>query len=156
VSNGPAHCHRNIVGDLLSSPVQYTPRDTFCLQKLALTLKTSGGLPVGIVRSRTQATEFSFSFKSFPVDYLSVLPLSSITLQPIGGPRPLFQFLNPIGRVIRPSQGRYLHTGQHKHNKRTQISMPGMGFEPTTPMFERANAIDVIPHSHLSVRSPKY
>jgi hypothetical protein len=30
-------------------------------QKLALTLPTSGGRSVGIVRSRTQATEFSFS-----------------------------------------------------------------------------------------------
>jgi hypothetical protein len=31
-------------------------------QKLALTSLTSGGRPVGVVRSRTQATEFSFSF----------------------------------------------------------------------------------------------
>jgi hypothetical protein len=29
-------------------------------KKLALTLQTSGGRSVGIVRSRTQATEFSF------------------------------------------------------------------------------------------------
>jgi hypothetical protein len=31
-------------------------------QKLALTSSTSGGRSVGIVRSQTQATEFSFSF----------------------------------------------------------------------------------------------
>jgi hypothetical protein len=31
-----------------------------CLQKMALTSKTSGGRSVGNVRSRTQATEFSF------------------------------------------------------------------------------------------------
>jgi hypothetical protein len=38
------------------------------------------------------------------------------------GPRPLIQFRNhfsqkvgPLGRVIRPSQGRYLDTGQDKH-----------------------------------------
>jgi hypothetical protein len=31
-------------------------------QRLALTSPTSGGRSVGIVRSRTQATEFSFSF----------------------------------------------------------------------------------------------
>jgi hypothetical protein len=32
-------------------------------QKLALTSPTSGGRSVGIVRSRTKATEFCFSFK---------------------------------------------------------------------------------------------
>jgi hypothetical protein len=32
---------------------------------------------------------------------------------------------------ISPSQGRYLHTGQHKQNKHTQTSMPPVGFEPT-------------------------
>ena len=33
-------------------------------QKLALTLPTGGGRSVGIVRSRTKATEFSFSLVS--------------------------------------------------------------------------------------------
>jgi hypothetical protein len=37
------------------------PRDTFYPQKLALTSPTSGGRSVGIVSSRTEATEFSFS-----------------------------------------------------------------------------------------------
>jgi hypothetical protein len=37
-----------------------SPRGTLCLQKLALISSTSGGHSVGIVRSRTQATEFSF------------------------------------------------------------------------------------------------
>jgi hypothetical protein len=36
------------------------PRVTLYPQKLALTTPTSGGRSVGIVRSRTQATEFSF------------------------------------------------------------------------------------------------
>jgi hypothetical protein len=35
------------------------PRGTLYPQKLALTLPTSGGRSVGIVRSQTQATEFS-------------------------------------------------------------------------------------------------
>jgi hypothetical protein len=35
------------------------PRVTLYPQKLALTSPTSGGLSVGIVHSRTQATEFS-------------------------------------------------------------------------------------------------
>jgi hypothetical protein len=36
------------------------PHGTLYLQKLALTSLTSGGRLVGIVRSRTQATEFKF------------------------------------------------------------------------------------------------
>jgi hypothetical protein len=38
------------------------PRDTLCPQKLALSSQTSGGLSVGIFRSRTQAKEFGFLF----------------------------------------------------------------------------------------------
>jgi hypothetical protein len=37
------------------------PRDTLSPKKLALTSQTSGCRSVGIVRSRTQAIEFSFS-----------------------------------------------------------------------------------------------
>jgi hypothetical protein len=36
------------------------PRDTIYPPKLALTSPTSGGRSIGIVRSRTKATEFSF------------------------------------------------------------------------------------------------
>jgi hypothetical protein len=39
-------------------------------QKLALTLPTGGGRPVGIVRSRTKATEF--------VCYVSALSISGV------------------------------------------------------------------------------
>jgi hypothetical protein len=39
-------------------------RDTLYPQKVAPSSPTSGGRSVGIVRSRTQATEFSFSFFS--------------------------------------------------------------------------------------------
>jgi hypothetical protein len=45
-----------------------------------------------------------------------------MALQPFVGPWPLLQFRNIftqtvglLGRVISPSQGRYLHTGQQKH-----------------------------------------
>jgi hypothetical protein len=33
------------------------------------------------------------------------------------------QTVGHLGREISPSQGRYLHTEQHKQNKRTQTSM---------------------------------
>jgi hypothetical protein len=46
-----------------------------------------------------------------------------------------------LRREIRPSQDRYLHTEQHKQNKRTQTSMPRVGFEPTTLVFERAKTV---------------
>jgi hypothetical protein len=53
------------------------------------------------------------------------------------GPWPLIQFRNHfsqtvgfLGRVISPSQGRYLRTAQ--------TSMPQAGFEPTIPASERA------------------
>jgi hypothetical protein len=39
-----------------------SPRGTLYPQKLALISPTNGGRSVGIVRSRTQATEFSFFF----------------------------------------------------------------------------------------------
>jgi hypothetical protein len=47
-----------------------------------------------------------------------------MTLQPFIGSWPFLQFRNLLtlvvglrGRVISPPQGRYLHTGQHKHRK---------------------------------------
>jgi hypothetical protein len=49
--------------------------------------------------------------------------------------------MTTFSREISQSQGRYLHTGQHKQNKRTQISMLQMGFEPTIPVFERAKTV---------------
>jgi hypothetical protein len=40
------------------------------------------------------------------------------------------QLVGLTGRRISQSQGRYLHTKQHKQNKRTQTSMSRMRFEP--------------------------
>jgi hypothetical protein len=47
----------------------------------------------------------------------------------------LRQSVGLLEREISPTQDRYLHTGQHK---RLQISLPSLGFEPTTSVFERA------------------
>jgi hypothetical protein len=57
-----------------------------------------------------------------------------------------FLILYTAGRTpwterISPSQGHYLHTGQHKQNKRKQTSMHWVGFEPTIPAFERAKTV---------------
>jgi hypothetical protein len=75
----------------------------------------------------------------------------SMALQPFVEPWPLFQFLELftrsvglLGRGISSSQGLYLHTRQHKQNKRTQTSMPQVGFEPTIPVFERAKTVHAL------------
>jgi hypothetical protein len=72
--------------------------------------------------------------------YLFVSP------QPSVGPWQLFQSLDlfiqtvrSLGRGISPSQG----TTQTQ-NKRTQISMPQMRFEPTIPLFERAKTVHAL------------
>jgi hypothetical protein len=57
------------------------------------------------------------------------------------------QFLNLrhsvglLGRVISPSQGRYLTQTQNNHR---QTSMPRVGFEPTIPAFERAKTVHAL------------
>jgi hypothetical protein len=76
-----------------------------------------------------------------------------MALQPFVGPWPL-QFLNIfftqtvglLGRVISPSQGRYLHTGRHKHgiNAHTQTSTHWVELEPTIPAFERAKTFHAL------------
>jgi hypothetical protein len=53
------------------------------------------------------------------------------------------QTVRLLGRVISPSQGRYLNTG-HKQNKRThtpQTSMPRVGFEPKITASEREKTV---------------
>jgi hypothetical protein len=71
---------------------------------------------------------------------------SSMDLQPFVGPWPHFQFRNfffiqtvrLLIRVISLSQGRYLHTGQHKHtiNVHTNIHV----FEwYSNPRFQRSS-----------------
>jgi hypothetical protein len=75
-----------------------------------------------------------------------------MALQPFVLPWPLFQFLDLfiqsagfLGREISPSQSRYLHTGRYKHKiKRTQTSMPQVGFEHTTPVFKWAKTVDAL------------
>jgi hypothetical protein len=74
-----------------------------------------------------------------------------MALQSFVEPLPLFQFLNLftqfvelLGRAINPSQSRYLHSGQHKQNIRTQTSMSQAGFESTIPVFERAKTVHAL------------
>jgi hypothetical protein len=55
------------------------------------------------------------------------------------------QSVGLLWRGISPYQGRYLHMTTQTQNKRTQTSMPRLGYEPTIPVFERtktAHALD--------------
>jgi hypothetical protein len=77
--------------------------------------------------------------------------------QPIQGPGLLFGYIitftetvGLLGRVISQSQGRYLHTGQHKHRINAyihQTPMPWVGFEPTIPTSERAKTVHALDHA---------
>jgi hypothetical protein len=70
------------------------------------------------------------------------------------GTRPYIKFRNHfsqtvglLGRVISPSQGRYLNTGQHKHRINTytyQTSIPWVGFERTIPVSELVKTIHAL------------
>jgi hypothetical protein len=49
------------------------------------------------------------------------------------------------GGSARLKAAHYLDTGEHKHeNKRTQTSMPQVGFEPTAAVFERAKTVHAL------------
>jgi hypothetical protein len=73
----------------------------------------------------------------------------SMSLQPFVGPWTLFQFLDLftqsvglLGRGISPSQGRYLHTEQHRHrinaHRRPRLKWNS---NPLSQCFERAKAV---------------
>jgi hypothetical protein len=62
-------------------------------------------------------------------------------------PESFFSEVGLLGRVISPSQGLYLNTGQHKHriNAYTHhTSMPWLGFEPTIPASKRATTVHAL------------
>jgi hypothetical protein len=117
------------------------PRGTLYPQKLEVTSPTSGGRSIGIVRSRVQATEF---FYMLCIIIIIIIIIIIAILQPfLMGLESFFSLLilHTVGRAdwtgISPSQSLYLHK-EHKGNKRTQTSMPQIGFEFTTPVFEWA------------------
>jgi hypothetical protein len=57
------------------------------------------------------------------------------------------QFLNPIQSHWNSLDGGSAHrkaATEHKQNKHKQTSMPRLGFEPTIPVFERANTFHAL------------
>jgi hypothetical protein len=58
-----------------------------------------------------------------------------------------------FGRVISPSQGRYLTQTQ---NKRKQSSMPRVGSEPTVPAFERSKTVYALDRAAIVIGARGY
>jgi hypothetical protein len=83
-----------------------------------------------------------------PIFFFSMaLPAHSVSWPLILFRNHFSQAVGLPGRVISPSQSRYLHTGQHKHriNEYThKIYMPWVGFEPTIPESERAKTVHAL------------
>jgi hypothetical protein len=85
-----------------------------------------------------------------------------MALQPFVGPWPLLQFRNLfytdgrlLGWVIRPSQGRYLHTGQHRHRTTTHTDIHALGGIRTHDPSVRASEDNscLIPRGHCERRA---
>jgi hypothetical protein len=64
------------------------------------------------------------------------------------------QSVGLLGRGISPSQGRFLHTGQRKQNKRTHTSIPQVGIEPTISVLERAKTVHVLDRAATVIGRP--
>jgi hypothetical protein len=83
-----------------------------------------------------------------PPIHPTILP--PLALQPFVGPWPLFQFLDPIQSAGPFERGSARHKDatciqkNTKANKRTQISMPLVGFEATIPVFEQAKTVHAL------------
>jgi hypothetical protein len=63
------------------------------------------------------------------------------------------QSVGLLGRGNSPSQGRYLHTEQHKQNKCTQPFMPRVVFEHTIPTIKRAKTVDALDRAAIVIGS---
>jgi hypothetical protein len=81
-----------------------------------------------------------------------------MALQPFDGPLPLFSFLiiYTVGRtpwtghqpVARPLP---IHRTTQTQNKRAKTSIPLVGFEPTTLVFERAKTVHALDRAATEV-----
>jgi hypothetical protein len=59
------------------------------------------------------------------------------------------QLVGLLVRWIGPTQGLYLHTGQHKTEKRGHTSMRRVGFELMIPVFERSKTVRALDRSAI-------
>jgi hypothetical protein len=156
----PASCPRGLKA--LTSGVKRPGREVNYLCPSSAEVKSGGAIPSLPSRLHGVVLNWLSTGTTLPLPYLTLLIYPSIYLSiylsvylficlsvclwlyiPSLGPGLFFgsvifptQSVGLLGRGISPSQVRYLHTGQHKQNKRTQTSMPWVGFEPTIPAFD--------------------
>jgi hypothetical protein len=88
------------------------------------------------------------------LQYPHLYSFFSMALPAHSRPRPLIQFrkhfsqtVGFLGRVISPSQGRYLNREQHKHRITAythKTTKPSVGFEPTIRASERAKTVHAL------------
>jgi hypothetical protein len=86
-----------------------------------------------------------------------------MALQPLIGPLPLLQFRNLFYTVGRTPWTRDQpvtwplpkHRITQRHNKRTQTSMPGVGFEPMIPAFKRTKTVLALDRAATVIGSKK-
>jgi hypothetical protein len=110
-------------------------------------VKNSGAIPTrlhGTVLNYTmqRRNKLTFKYNGNCTKVSEHLIHSSIALQPFVRPSPLFQFRNILiqtagllGRVSR-SQGRYLHTGQHKQRIKANTGIHALsGIQTHDPKF---------------------
>jgi hypothetical protein len=89
--------------------------------------------------------------------YLRVHTLLCLALQPFVGPWPIFQFSDLLhGRWDSLDGGSdhrkaATYTQGNKQNKRTQIPMPRVRFEPTIPVFERAKTVPALDRAATAI-----
>jgi hypothetical protein len=87
-------------------------------------------------------THGEWSYNSIILDLGTVC--LSMALQPFVGPWPPFQFLNLFTQSVGLLGRESAHRTTQTQNKRTQTSMPQVGFEPKTRVFERAKTIHAL------------
>jgi hypothetical protein len=104
--------------------------------------------PISFIHFLSRSLSFIFKLNMYLLAYKLLLRLYS----PLLGLCRFFSFLilYNFGRTpwtgISPSQGRYLHTEQHKHriNIPIQTSMPSVVFSTTIPASEREKTVHAL------------
>jgi hypothetical protein len=75
----------------------------------------------------------------------SFIPFISGSTALFVGPWPLLQSVGLLGRVISPSQGRYLHTGLHKSRKNAHTDIHALnGIRTHDPSFRASGDSSVL------------
>jgi hypothetical protein len=90
------------------------------------------------MNAKASATESLGYYKIF---FFFLIVLFTLRCQGVFTCESIRQLVGLLGGVICPTQGLYLHTGQHNTEKRRHTSMPRAGFQPAISTFERPKTV---------------